>query len=128
MFQKRKFTFHAYWIVVIFILSGCGTTIPPEALQWSPESIKLRQLQTRKFETINEAKLLQASAGVLQDLGFNIDESETRLGVLVASKERDATETGQVIGSAFLFLLTCAGVFYCVPSAVDDVQKLEPPL
>ncbi|GAI49140.1 unnamed protein product, partial [marine sediment metagenome] len=44
-----------------------------------------------------EAKILSASASLLQDLGFNLDESETDLGLLVASKERDATNAGQVV-------------------------------
>lgn len=77
-------------------LTACNQTIPKEALQLNKESFELRQLQTRSFETSNEKKLLTAGAGVLQDLGFNIDESETGLGVIVGSKDRDATEAGQV--------------------------------
>jgi len=63
-------------------------------MELSPESLKLRQLQTRRIEGIEENALLAASAGVLQDLGFNIDESETRLGVIVASKDRSALDLG----------------------------------
>jgi hypothetical protein len=63
-------------------------------MELSPDSLKLRQLQTRRIEGIEENALLAASAGVLQDLGFNIDESETRLGVIVASKDRSALDLG----------------------------------
>jgi hypothetical protein len=94
-------------------------TLPPDALKLAPESLEKRTLQTRKYEGISEADLLAASAGVIQDLGFNIDESETKLGVIVGSKERDATEAGQIAGAVFLALLT--GVV--VP--VDKNQKLR---
>ncbi len=85
-----------FFFFVALILSSCNQTIPKEALQLTHESFELRHLQTRSFETPNEKKLLTAGAGVLQDLGFNIDESETGLGVIVGSKDRDATEAGQV--------------------------------
>ena len=39
--------------------------------------------------------MLSASAAVLQDLGFNLDESETDLGLIVASK-RDAVVHSKV--------------------------------
>jgi len=53
------------------VVTGCAQTIPKEALELRPESLQLRQLQTRSFDTKDEKKLLTAGAGVLQDLGFN---------------------------------------------------------
>jgi hypothetical protein len=67
-------------------------------MQLSADSLQLRQLQTRRIEGIDERALLAASVGVLQDLGFNIDESETRLGVIVASKNRSAVDVGDAVG------------------------------
>jgi hypothetical protein len=93
---KKKTKALALSLCVIASLTACQQTIPKEALQLSQESFELRQLQTRSFSTTNEKKLLIAGAGVLQDLGYNIDESETGLGVIVGSKDRDATEAGQV--------------------------------
>jgi hypothetical protein len=98
---------------------GCATTIPPEALKWTPEALKERQLQIRRFETNDETLILQGVAGLLQDLGFNIDESETKLGVIVASKDRDATDAGQVTLAIAVALLG-GGVM-----PVDDNQKLR---
>jgi hypothetical protein len=94
-------------IVIIFFISGCVSTIPKEALQLSPESLKLRQLQTKRFDT-DEKTLLSASAALLQDLGFNIDETTTEVGVVTCSKLRDATSAGQIIGAVVLALLTGA--------------------
>lgn len=83
-------------VLVGVVLSGCVPTIPPEALTLQPEAMSLRRLQTRRFDTGNEKEILRASLGVLQDLGFELDQSESKLGVLVASKERDATDPAQI--------------------------------
>ncbi|MFQ5774168.1 MAG: hypothetical protein ACE5GS_06610 [Kiloniellaceae bacterium] len=100
-------------------LIGCQQTIPKEALQLTQESLEQRQAQTRRFDTADEAVLLSASAAVLQDLGFNLDESETALGVIVASKDRDATEAGQVAGAIFMAVLFGASM------PIDTVQKIR---
>jgi hypothetical protein len=76
--------------------SGCATRIPKGALAMRPQALEHRQRSTRLFETMDETQILAAVAGLLQDLGFNIDESETKLGLIVASKERSAVEAGQV--------------------------------
>lgn len=108
------------WIAcLVLLLTGCATTIPKDALVLSPDSLERRQLQTRRFDGIEEKKLLIASGQVLQDLGFNIDESETRLGVIVASKDRSAVSAGQVTVAVFAALLG-GGV---VPT--DKTQKIR---
>lgn len=89
-----------------FSFSGCANnTIPPAALQLQKDTLADRQLQTRRFETEDEKALLVAGSGVLQDLGFNLDESETQLGVLVGSKKRDATDAGQMAGAIAMAVL-----------------------
>jgi hypothetical protein len=103
----------------VCFLTGCVSKIPKEALSLSPQSIETRQLQTRYFDTNDEKNIISSCNAVLQDLGFNLDESETDLGVLVASKQRDATNVGQIIGSVFLAFLTG------VASPVDDEQTIR---
>jgi hypothetical protein len=61
-----------------------------------------RQYTTRRFDTKDEASIMSASAGVLQDLGFNIDEASRGTGLLVGSKDRDAVQPGQVLFAALL--------------------------
>jgi len=65
-----------------------------------------RQLETRRFETNNEDAMLIASAQVLQDLGFAIDESETKLGLITASKSREA---GSTAGKVAIIALAAIG-------------------
>ncbi len=92
----------------LLALTGCQTTVPRQALETTPQTLELRQMQSRRFDTADEKKLLAACAALLQDLGFNLDESCSELGVIVGSKNRSAVETGQVVGSIMLALLTGA--------------------
>lgn len=119
MLRRFNVRFLIFVLGFSFVIQGCQTTIPKEALQLSSESLKTRQLQTRRFDTKEEATLLSASAQVLQDLGFNLDESETKLGVIVASKDRDATEAGQIVGAVLI------AVIFGVSVPVDKLQKIR---
>lgn len=105
--------------LALFVLAGCQQTIPKEVLQLSATSLEDRQLQTRRFDTNNEEQLLASSAAVLQDLGFSLDESETKLGLIVGSKQRDATEAGQVAGAIVMAAL------FGVAMPVDSEQKIR---
>ena len=96
----------------LIALTGCQTTVPPEALKTTEQTLEMRQMQSRRFDTADEKKILAACAALLQDLGFNIDESCSELGVVVGSKNRSAVETGQVIGSIMIALLTGADTPY----------------
>lgn len=74
-----------------------------------PESaVDLRALQSRRFDSLDDKALLAASTQTLQDLGFIISESSADVGVLVASKRRDAEESGQVAGQVVLTLFLAA--------------------
>jgi hypothetical protein len=107
-------------VCAISIFSGCATTIPPEALQMQPDTLANRQIQSRKYDIKTEKELLSASASVLQDMGFNLDESQTSLGVIVASKSRDAKEGGQIAGAILMgFLFGAAAMSY------DKDQKIR---
>jgi hypothetical protein len=75
------------------LLSACvgQSSWDADALSLSPKSMADRQLQTRRFETSNRQTMLRSSAAVLQDLGFTLDSTEPSLGILAASKRRDAS-------------------------------------
>ncbi|HOD50659.1 MAG TPA: hypothetical protein PLJ71_11020 [Candidatus Hydrogenedentes bacterium] len=97
-------------LFVLTLVGSCATSVPKEALALRPEALELRQLQTRVFETTEEERLLTAGLGVLQDLGFNIDESESKLGVIVGSKQRSARDAGEIAGKVVLGALLGANV------------------
>ena len=70
--------------------------------------LDLRKLQTRRFDTLYEDKMLHAGIQTLQDLGFTLSESSSEAGVLVGSKKRDAEEAGQVAGQVVLSVFMLA--------------------
>jgi hypothetical protein len=90
------------------VLSGCAS-VPPDTFVVTPQLLQQRQLETRRYDGIKEADLIVASANVLQDLGFNLENSEPKLGVLTASKQRDATD-GKEIAAAIAIALLGGGV------------------
>jgi hypothetical protein len=91
-------------------MSACA--YQPEHLRLTPESMANRQLQTRVFETDDEARVLAASSAVLQDLGFLIDESEQQLGLLVGSKMRSAINPVEVTAMVILAVLAQTDPIY----------------
>ncbi|MCF8723188.1 hypothetical protein LQ236_001208 [Nitrospina gracilis] len=105
--------------------SGCVTRVddPATLFNLTPESAQHRALQTRYFETTDEQALLSASAAVLQDLGFQVQESVHDLALLRASKERSAYEYGQHITRFFMAALGAFGqTIILVP--IDLHQKI----
>ena len=110
---------HHLALVLAVTLVACAQEIPKEALQLTAESLQHRQIQTRRYETNDEAKVLSACAALLQDLGFAIDESESKLGVIVGSKDRDATDAGQVVLALFVAALGGGAM------PIDTEQKMR---
>ena len=75
-------------------------------MQLNEEYLQERQIQIKKFDTKDETALLSAGSAVLQDMGYKLDESETKLGVISASKERDARTTEDIVAKVFISALT----------------------
>lgn len=107
------------YVVILFSLfiASCGT-VPKDALRLTQKNLKLRQIQQKEYSNVKERQALIASANVLQDIGFIIKESEGDLGLLVAEKDRDATDGGQL---AIAILGALAGVH----TAIDTNQKIR---
>jgi hypothetical protein len=106
-------------------LTGCVTTARINALKLSPDSLKNREVESRQFDTKDELQVLLATANVLQDMGFTLTEIEKDLGVIVGSKERDATVPGQVAMAAFADILcAAAGTSSNALAMTDAVQSI----
>ena len=76
----------------VFGLVGCVSY--DSYYQLDSDYLARRQMETMRFEAKDEETILAASAGVLQDLGFTLDETETKLGLITAYKNREASSTG----------------------------------
>lgn len=97
----------AFTIVLGFLLTACVSQPRHNTFfQLTPDSAKYKALQTRTIETSKEKELFSASAAVLQDLGFQIEESAVDVGMLRAVKERSAREYGQEITRVVIALLS----------------------
>ena len=108
MFKKQPH-FKIFIIpLVLLFLTGC-ISMPKGFLKPSEGYLQKRQLQIRQFDTANEEQILTSVAGVLQDLGFTLDESETKLGLISASKRSTAVDNGQVAMAFFLDVLAGVG-------------------
>lgn len=73
------------FLLVVFSVSGCVSY--EHYYKLDDQYLARRQLETRSYETKDEEALLIASAQVLQDLGFTLDESEIKLGLITANKD-----------------------------------------
>lgn len=100
------------FLIVIFMTSGCVSY--KHYYKLDEQYLARRQLETRAYETKNEEALLVASAQVLQDLGFTINESEIKLGLITANKDREAGSAGQKVGMIFLAALSGTQPIYDV--------------
>ena len=118
MFLKLTLT-----IFLCFNMIGCVST-PTGFLKPNESYLEKRQLQMRQYDTTNEEQILTAVAGVLQDLGFTLDESETELGLVSASKKADATSKGQVAGAVIIDVLAALGGGYSNNTAQCDKSQV----
>ena len=111
----------AVCLAVFATIGGCAATMQPtEFFELTAESPANKAMQSRLFETGNEKELLSASAAVLQDLGFQVDDIVREVGMVRAVKERSAREHGQDISHFFVALFTLG--YVGIP--VDLQQKI----
>lgn len=76
-------------LAVLFCLSftffaGCSS--PTSALLDSDSQVKLRSIQSRRFDTEDKDKALRTAMATLQDLGFVVDSADATLGSVSATK------------------------------------------
>ena len=74
-------------IVTMLLLSGCAVPAAEGLFESSGASqLKLRQIQTRYFDTSDKQKTVEAVIATLQDLGFVIDKASLDLGSVTGTK------------------------------------------
>ena len=102
------FTLAALLLVGLVGCVGARTT-PAEFFVLSEESAANKSMQTRAFETADSDALLSASAAALQDLGFQVTETDRGLGFLRAAKERSARVYSQEVWRFVVAILSSVG-------------------
>lgn len=97
-----------YYLFTLFITAITVTACVPQYSTYyvlDENYLQQRQVSTRFFETEDEQLIIVSSAQVLQDLGFTIEESEIKLGLLTAHKESEATTEAGKVGLTLLAVL-----------------------
>jgi hypothetical protein len=93
-------------LALLLVLSGCTSASPAEYFRLEPQAPAYKAAQTRYFETHDADELLSASAAVLQDLGFHVEESGREVGFLRAAKERSARTPGEAFRRVAVMILS----------------------
>lgn len=103
---------------------GCSTANVKEMMKIETSTAQERQLQIKRFNTVDNNKILLSSIATLQDLGFNIDEINKDFGLISASKTRDARETSIQVGIVFLALLSPSAAISASRQS-DNIQEIK---
>ncbi|MFC1674600.1 hypothetical protein ACFL1K_01705 [Candidatus Omnitrophota bacterium] len=112
-------------IIICLGIVGCAS-IPTGFLKPSEGYLEARELQMRQYDTTEQKKIITSVAGVLQDLGFTLDASETEVGFVAASKRADATSKGQMFWAGFADVLSALGGSSSnAMAACDSVQVIK---
>jgi len=70
---------------ILVALAACQSS-RKELLETPAEQAELRAMQSRAFDTTDVEKVMRSVIGTLQDLGFVIDDANTTLGLISATK------------------------------------------
>ncbi len=68
------------------LLSACQTDSRQQILAMDKSQVALRAIQTRAFDTTDQALTLRTMVASLQDLGFTVDRVDKTLGLVSATK------------------------------------------
>jgi hypothetical protein len=72
-------------LFLFFALVGCQNTAG-QLLSTGESQVKLRQMQTRAFDTTDQEGTLRTVIATMQDLGFVVDKADNSLGTVSGTK------------------------------------------
>ncbi|HWL79821.1 MAG TPA: hypothetical protein VNR89_02600 [Roseomonas sp.] len=113
---------------------ACAPTAEQQAAALGPASsaVAARSRQSWRFETGDQALMLQSVIGALQDLGFTIEESQAATGVVVGSKLAGARlraqvsvrslpgQAGTLVRATFQRIIPRPGAMLALGETLDD--------
>ena len=77
----------ALFLLTVIFMTGCQAPAQRGVMDTGGESqVKIRQMQTRYFDTQDKKKAMESAMATLQDLGFVIDKASYELGTVSATK------------------------------------------
>jgi hypothetical protein len=90
--MRSRFKIGAF--IAILATPGCVMSTPEQhadALTLRSSAVDSRQIEARRYDTHDEAGLMAATLGVLQDLGYTVNETSAGAGLINGSKDRQGT-------------------------------------
>ncbi|NLK62057.1 MAG: hypothetical protein GX287_01260 [Fusobacteria bacterium] len=110
-------------IILFFI--GC-TSIPKDIMKPSEDSLSVKQMQSRRYESNDEKTIMSAVVSLMQDTGFILNKNNSELGFISVQKTTDAVKGGQVAGALALDIFNAfLGIGSSNTLEVDDIQKIN---
>lgn len=97
--NHKRACLNAVLVTAALGLAGCAMQPDPNLLRLSESTLDIRAMQTRTFAATSEAEILAATAAALQDMEYTIEQIESPLGVVTASKVSDADSSSQKVGA-----------------------------
>ena len=123
----KKTKFFLKWplaIILCLTIAGCAS-LPKGFLKPDKNVLQLRALEIRQYDTKDEEKIVKAVAGVLQDIGFTLDDRETKLGFVAASKRADAQNAAQITTAVAADALGIATALIGAPCYTNAVSRCD---
>jgi len=77
-------------LLTALTLGGCATTTPAN-VTGAGTQLETRQIQTRQYDTLDKPMTMRSIIATLQDLGFTIDQADTELGTITATRLHEYT-------------------------------------
>lgn len=105
-------------VCLFFLLNLYGCASYQNYYKLDEDYLKRRQMETRFFEVKDEEKMLISASQVLQDMEFIIDESETKLGLITASKNKEVGNSAGKVAVIFLAALGGSQPIYDVEQKI----------
>ena len=77
------------WVVISLVVAGCVPLFPlnQRVLDEGKETLRLRSMQTRVFDTADRERVLRDVVATLRDLEFTIAKADPVLGVVSGTKK-----------------------------------------
>lgn len=79
-------------ILILTLAPVFASEKAPKSLPERPAKEDLREFQTKKFSTTNQIAIMKAIINVLQDDFFFIEQTDSKIGFILASKEVDTKD------------------------------------
>ena len=123
-------------ILALAALGGCVPSPQQQAAPFTPTAAvsAARARESRRFDTADQRAILQAVIGALQDLGFTIEESQAKNGIVVGAKLGGgriraqaivlaaADRTSTVVRVTFQRIVPRPGAMLAVGEQLDDPE------